>query len=111
MTNLSEDFQKEKAIRLYQTDLSMCLGRLYTVEDIDDIFKKIKRLKPELLTDCVIPRFFDLSKVVEEVAQEDGIQLFEAKKVLLRDPVRLLTEAARMSTSPGKATTLSLEPK
>ncbi|PZP55005.1 MAG: hypothetical protein DI586_08185 [Micavibrio aeruginosavorus] len=111
MTRLTGKFQDtDQKAGLYQTLLRNRLGSVFTGDDIEDIFIKLKNRAPELLEDNAVTKDVDISKVVQCIGIEDGITWREAKALCLRDPVRLLNVAAHHATHPQIYVVKGLKP-
>lgn len=111
MTRLSEKFtDAERKAGLYQTLLRNRLGAVFTGDDIEDIFTKLKNRAPYLLEDNAVTKDVNISKVIQSIAVEDGISWSEAKTLSLRDPVRLLTVAAHHAALPELYDVKGLKP-
>lgn len=79
---------------LYQTRLRAALHEAgFITEDIEDIFKRLRKRAPEWLYNgkCLQA---DFAKAVNNEAREHRIPKEEARKNFLRDPARLFSSAS-----------------
>ncbi len=111
MAKLTKDFKdRQNATGLYMTLLRGLLGTVYTVEDIDDVFIKLKNRAPELLEDKKISKSVDMNQVIQCMAIKEQISWKDAKALGLRDPERLFSVAAHHATHPSICIVKGMKP-